>query len=97
VQELRPAVATLERILADVRMHEPEVYDRLGHMGMLCCRFVRGRRSAISNHSWGTAIDLTIDGILDNRGKNRAQRGLMQIYKHYNKKRPLWTSSRAIT
>jgi hypothetical protein len=84
VQGIRPAVDTLERILADVKAAEPDVHARLGNVGMLCCRFVRGSTSAISNHSWGTAIDLTVDGVLDTRGNNRAQRGLMQIHKHFN-------------
>lgn len=94
---LAPAVAALRRIFVDIRAHESDVYGRLGNMGMLCCRFVRGSRSAISNHSWGTAIDLTIDGILDQRGDRRgaghsptAQRGLLQIYKHFNRHGFFW-------
>lgn len=93
---LRPAVETLKRIFEDVHANEPDVYKRLGNMGMLCCRFVRHSRSAISNHSWGSAIDLTIDGILDQPGPARrgelptAQRGLLQIFKHFNKHGFFW-------
>ncbi|NPT47993.1 hypothetical protein GNZ12_43250 [Paraburkholderia sp. 1N] len=29
-----------------------------------------------SNHSWGTAVDLTIAGVLDTRGDNKVQVGL---------------------
>jgi hypothetical protein len=90
VRGLRPAVDTLEEILAKVKEEEPDIYGRLGHEGMLCCRFVRGSTSTISNHSWGTAIDLTIDGILDRRGDNRAQKGLMQIYKIFNRHMFFW-------
>jgi murein L,D-transpeptidase YcbB/YkuD len=90
VHGLRPAVGTLEEILADVKEEEREIYERLGHVGMLCCRFVRGSTSAISNHSWGTAIDLTIEGVLDKRGNNRAQAGLMQIHKIFNKHQFYW-------
>lgn len=90
VRGLRPAVETLRAILADVRQANEEIYDGLGHVGMLCCRFVRGSTSAISNHSWGTAIDLTIDGVLDKRGNNRAQKGLLEIYKHFNKHGFFW-------
>jgi Putative peptidoglycan binding domain/D-alanyl-D-alanine carboxypeptidase len=84
VRGLKPAVDTLEQILAVVKDKEPDIHSRLGHVGMLCCRFVRDSNTAISNHSWGTAIDLTIDGVLDERGNRRAQRGLMQIFKHFN-------------
>jgi Putative peptidoglycan binding domain/D-alanyl-D-alanine carboxypeptidase len=71
-------------ILEDIRVNEPDIHGRLGTAGMLCCRFVRGSRCAISNHSWGTAIDLTIDGVLDTPGDNRAQRGLLQIHSYFN-------------
>jgi hypothetical protein len=90
VQGIRPAVDTLEAILADVKAAEPDVHSRLGHVGMLCCRLVRGSSSAISNHSWGTAIDLRIAGVLDSRGNSRAQRGLMQIYKYFNRHEFFW-------
>lgn len=81
---LQPAVRTLRAILADVKAAEPDVHERLGTAGMLCARFVRGSTSSISNHSWGTAIDLTIDGVLDSRGDNHAQQGLLRIFKHFN-------------
>src|SRR3954468_13563387 len=47
VRGLRPAVKTLRAILADVRQANKDIHDRLGHMGMLCCRFVRGSTSSI--------------------------------------------------
>jgi hypothetical protein len=87
---LRPAVRRLRDILLDVRSAEPDIHSRLGTAGMLCARFVRGSTSAISNHSWGTAIDLTIDGVLDGRGDNRTQQGLLQIFKHFNKHGFFW-------
>ena len=90
VTGLGPAVDTLEVILAEVKAKEPDIHERLGHMGMLCCRFVRNSNSAISNHSWGTAIDLTIDGILDRRGDGRAQKGLMEIHEIFNKHGFFW-------
>ncbi|MBD0275555.1 MAG: peptidoglycan-binding protein [Acetobacteraceae bacterium] len=90
VRGLRPAVATLRAIFDDVRAAERDIYDRLGTAGMLCCRFVRGSTSAISNHSWGCAIDLTIDRVLDRRGDNQAQKGLLQIHKHFNRHQFFW-------
>lgn len=87
---LRPAVAALRRILDDVKADEPDLHRRLGNAGMLCCRFVRDSTSAISNHSWGTAIDLTLDGVLDRRGDNRAQKGLLRIREHFNRHKFFW-------
>ena len=87
---LRPAVAALRAVLDDVRAADRDIHDRLGTAGMLCCRFVRGSTSAISNHSWGCAIDLTIDRVLDRRGDDRAQTGLLQIHKHFNRHRFFW-------
>lgn len=93
VSGLRPAVDTLEQILADVRKSEPEIYAVLGHQGMLCCRYVRGSKSSISNHSWGTAIDLTLEGHLDKRGDGRAQVGLLAIYRIFNAHKFFWGAS----
>ena len=90
VRGLRPAVAALRAIFADIKAADRDIHDRLGTAGMLCCRFVRGSSSAISNHSWGCAIDLTIDRVLDRRGDDRAQMGLLQIYKHFNRHKFFW-------
>jgi hypothetical protein len=84
VQGLKPAVESLKRILEEVRVLEPDVHDSLGNAGMLCARLVRGSRQSISNHSWGTAIDVTLDGVLDTRGDNRVQQGLSRIAPIFN-------------
>lgn len=81
---LKPAVETLHQIMAQIKRDHRDVHDRLSSAGMLCCRKVRGSATAISNHSWGTAIDLKIDGKLDRRGDGRTQRGLLEIYKAFN-------------
>lgn len=80
VTGLQPAVATLTAIMADIKSVHRGVYDKLGTAGMLCCRLVRGSATAISNHSWGTAVDLTIDGVLDECGDDCTQRGLLDIH-----------------
>jgi len=79
VTGLRPAVDSLRNALAQVRSEQPAVHHALGTAGMLCCRFVRGSTRSISNHSWGTAIDFTLNGVLDRRGDNRVQVGLTLI------------------
>ena len=57
---------------------------------MLCARLVRGSTSASSNHSWGTAIDLTLDGVLDQRGDGRVQVGLTRIAPIFNRHSWFW-------
>jgi hypothetical protein len=84
VQGLRPAVAVMKTILEEIRTNVPDVHAGIGTAGMLCARLVRGSEHAISNHSWGTAIDLTLDGILDTRGDNLVQEGLTRIAPIFN-------------
>jgi len=91
VQGLRPAVASLRDILAEVAIKQPDVHAGLGSVGMLCARLVRNTTTgAISNHSWGTAIDVTLDGILDTRGDNLVQEGLTRIAPIFNQHGWFW-------
>jgi putative peptidoglycan binding protein/D-alanyl-D-alanine carboxypeptidase-like protein len=90
VRGLRPAVDSLAKVLADVRDGVPDVYAVLGHQGMLCARLVRGSATSISNHSWGTAIDLTLDGVLDRRGDGLVQEGLTRIVPIFNRHGWFW-------
>ncbi len=73
------AVESLKFIMADIQTEQPEVAGSLGTAGMLCCRFIRGSNAVLSNHSWGTAIDLSINGEVDGLGDNQVQRGLVLI------------------
>lgn len=86
----RQAVASLRRVLQNVQRADPEMYESLGSAGMLNARLVRGSRNRWSNHSWGFAIDLTIDGVLDVRGDNKVQAGLMTIYKFFYREGWFW-------
>ena len=90
VTGFQPAVRSLERIFADVSAGTPSLYATLGTAGMLCCRLVRGSKTAISNHSWGTAIDLTISKHLDRRGNNLVQQGLAELAPYFNRHRWYW-------
>lgn len=90
VTGLAPAVESLREVLADIEQQEAEVFEALGTAGMLCARFVRKSRTSISNHSWGTAIDLTLNGILDNPGNGRTQRGLAAIAPIFNRHGWYW-------
>ena len=90
VTGLVPAVLSLKAVMADIATEQPAVYAGLGTAGMLCCRLVRGSTTAVSNHSWGTAIDLTLNGVLDVRGDDTVQFGLTLIAPIFNRHGWLW-------
>lgn len=90
VTGLVPAVLGLKAVMADISNEQPAVYRALGTAGMLCCRLVRGSATAISNHSWGTAIDLTLDGVLDTYGDDNVQYGLTLIAPIFNRHGWYW-------
>jgi len=64
VTGLKPAVDSLKKVLATVKKQHPEVYKSLGSSGMLCARKIKGSNK-LSNHSWGCAVDINIEGALD--------------------------------
>ena len=84
------AVQSLARVMDSVRRHDPEVYAQLGTAGMLCCRFVRGSKTVLSNHSWGTAVDLTFGGEVDPRGDGKCQLGLLRVYRFFHQEGWYW-------
>jgi hypothetical protein len=90
VTGLRPAIESLKEVMADIRQQESQVFEALGTAGMQCARFVRNSTTTISNHSWGTAIDLTLQGKLDVRGDNRVQIGLATIAPIFNRHGWFW-------
>ncbi|SET52631.1 D-alanyl-D-alanine carboxypeptidase [Nitrosomonas marina] len=91
VTGLKPAVEDLRKIFADVKASNAELYSALGTAGMFCCRLVRGTKTgAISNHSWGTAIDLKINDVLDRRGDGKVLQGLVDLAPYFNKQGWFW-------
>jgi peptidoglycan hydrolase-like protein with peptidoglycan-binding domain len=90
VTGLVPAVLSLKAVLIDIQREQPAIHRALGTAGMLCCRWVRGSSTSISNHAWGTAIDLTLNGELDVRGDNQVQWGLLQIAPIFNRHGWFW-------
>lgn len=90
VTGLRPAVASLQNVLAEVARESAPVATKIGCAGMLCVRLVRGSAHTISSHSWGTAIDLTLNGVLDRRGDNLVQRGMATIAPIFNRHGWFW-------
>ncbi|HEX6038422.1 M15 family metallopeptidase [Longimicrobium sp.] len=95
VTGIKPVVEALTRIFARVKKDEPELFKAVGTAGVLCCRRVRrppGQSPSpnFSNHSWGTAIDLTIKGRLDPRGDGRTQFGILLLAPYFNEERFFW-------
>ena len=90
VTGLAPAVDSLREVMAEIRTIEPEVFAGLGSSGMLCARLVRGSAVSISNHGWGTAIDLNLNGMLDQRGNGMVQIGLAHIAPIFNRHGWYW-------
>lgn len=90
VTGLVPAIASLKEVIAEIRVQQADVFAGLGTAGLLCARLVRNSNSSISNHSWGTAIDLTLNGVLDDPGTNRTQEGLARIAPIFNRHGWYW-------
>lgn len=86
------AVFSLERIFKQVKLEKPELYKVVSTAGMLCARLVRGSETQWSNHSWGTAIDLKINGVLDTVNDDRCLRGLLELYRFFHKEGWYWGS-----
>ena len=90
VTGLRPAVQSLAEVFAEVRRLHPQLYTKLGTAGMMCCRHVRGSTRSVSNHAWGTAIDMKIDGVLVPRKAHYANLGLQLLASVFNKHGWYW-------
>lgn len=92
VTGLRPAVDSLREVLDRVEKEMPALHAIIGTAGMLCPRFTKIRQPGgglkigpgISNHSWGTAVDLTLGGKLDQQGNRLTQRGLLILSAYFN-------------
>lgn len=95
VEGIRPMMDALTRIFERVKQEEPALFKVVGTAGVLCCRRVRrkpGRPPSrnFSNHSWGSAIDLTIKGKLDPRGNGTTQFGILLLAPFFNEERFYW-------
>lgn len=87
---LRPAIRVLATIMAEIAAEYPALPPQMGTTGMLCCRLVHGSSSAISNHAWGVAIDLTLGTVLDPDTGSQALRALAAIHPIFNRHGFFW-------
>jgi hypothetical protein len=77
------ALMSLSAIMERVKKDLPDLYKVLGTQGMYVLRNIRGR-SCYSNHSWGTAIDVTVDGLLVPLGDSHSCKGLDALVPYFN-------------
>jgi hypothetical protein len=94
------AVNSLREVIEDVIKTYPDLKGRIRSGGMCVPRFIGThsskknpipkKPSRLSNHSWGCAIDLTIDGVSDTQGDNLVFRGLELMAPIFNKYGWFW-------
>ncbi len=90
VRMLKPAIESLEIILNKIKLADPDLYARINTSGSLCVRLVRGSAASVSSHSFGLAVDLNIDGVLDTLGDGRTQLGLTILEDFFNADGWVW-------
>jgi hypothetical protein len=86
------AIDALKDILDTVKEEVPDLHDILGTAGMACARRVKLRQpdGSIrlgrnpSNHSWGLAVDIKLNGALDLQGDDKCYRGLLILSRYFN-------------
>jgi hypothetical protein len=79
VSMLRPAIESLKVVFENIREADPDLYNRINTAGALCVRRIRGTVNSLSTHSYGLAVDLNIDGQLDNFTDGKTPRGLTSM------------------
>lgn len=90
VTMLKPALDSLGRILQRLQDSDPDIHAKVGTAGAICARFIRGSTTSVSNHSWGTAIDLTLEGQLDPFADGGTQFGLLILAEYFNDEGWYW-------
>ncbi len=90
VTMLKPALESVDRVLNRLKESDPDIYAKVGTAGAICARLIRGSATAVSNHSWGTAIDLTLEGQLDPFADGGTQFGLLILAEYFNDEGWFW-------
>lgn len=85
---IKPALDSLSAIIDKLKVEKPNLYNVVGAPGMLCVRLRRPtsgiHSSKASNHSWGTAIDISISGKVDTRPDGLVQQGIAELIPYFN-------------
>jgi hypothetical protein len=90
VNMLKPAAESLRRVFDRVKQVDPDLYDRISTAGSLCVRRIRGTVDRLSTHSYGLAVDLNIDGVLDNFADGKTQMGLTILADFFREEGWVW-------
>jgi len=90
VRLLAPAAESLRRVFENVRRADPDLYARINTSGSLCVRRIRGTTNRLSTHSYGLAVDLNIDGHLDNFTDGKTQLGLTILADFFHEEGWVW-------
>ena len=83
------AVQSLAGVMASVRALHPDLYDVLGYGGMIAVRLRKPAHGAestqISNHAWGTAVDIKIGGVLFKETGDKVPLGIGLLIAPFNR------------
>ncbi|PCJ07732.1 MAG: hypothetical protein COB16_09880 [Rhodobacteraceae bacterium] len=90
ISMLQPAITSLEVVFENIRSADPDLYNRINTAGSLCVRRIRGTQNSLSTHSYGLAVDLNIDGKLDNFTDGKTQLGLTIIADFFHDEGWVW-------
>ncbi len=88
VTGIAPAIDSLFAVFADAKAANPALFRSIGSAGMLVVRLrhpTSGAKSTLpSNHSWGTAIDISIDNNTDIKPDGMVQKGIAALIPFFN-------------
>jgi peptidoglycan hydrolase-like protein with peptidoglycan-binding domain len=90
VTGIRPAIISLQSVLAEVRRDLPDLLALLSSAGMENNRLMRHSTTKVSNHAWGSAIDLRVAGHLVPIGATYSLKGLDALVPYFNRAGWVW-------
>ncbi len=90
VTMLEPAIESLKTVFAEIKRTDPDLHDLINTAGALCVRQIRGTNGRFSNHAFGLAVDLNINGRLDNFTDGKTQMGLTIIADFFRSEGWIW-------
>lgn len=93
VSMLKPAVESLRVVFEKIKATDEDLYKRINTAGALCVRRIRGSANSVSSHSFGLAVDLNIDGVLDTLGDGKTQLGLTILADFFQAEGWFWGAS----
>jgi hypothetical protein len=90
VNMMKQAATSLGEVFERIRFADPVLYDQINTSGSLCVRQIRGTDGRLSSHAFGLAIDLNIEGHLDNFTDGKTQLGLILLADFFREAGWIW-------